>query len=168
MGEIHSFPEMIARKMAVDLRATAAAATQVNPADGISFTKDHEQAQPKAVKNLADTTVASSFHCIIIQLPPRHVLPLVLERRQVKAGDAGAEGNRRERSSRVPGSTRLVARLDAEVAKGPEAPVTQVSQPAAPVSTLTLSEPVGLTVSKRVSWQLQKPQKLAKANASLG
>ena len=43
-----------------------------------------------------------------------------------------------------------------------------VTQLAALESTLTLSEPVGLTVSKRVSWQLKKPQKLAKANASLG
>ena len=43
-----------------------------------------------------------------------------------------------------------------------------VTQPAVPVSALTLSEPVGLTVSKRVSWQQKKPQKLAKANASLG
>ena len=60
MGEIHSLPEMIARKMAVDLRATAAAVTheiEVSPADGISFTKDHEQAQRKGVKTLAETTV---------------------------------------------------------------------------------------------------------------
>ena len=113
-------PEMATRKRRVDLSATAAAVMddmEVSAADAISFTTDHEQAQRNALKTLASTTVGCSCHGI--QLPPRHVLPLVRERRQVKAGDAGAEGNRRERSSRVPGSARLVARLDAEVARPP-------------------------------------------------
>ena len=113
-------PEMATRKRRVDLSATAAAVMddmEVSAADAISFTTDHEQAQRNALKTLASTMVGCSHHGI--QLLPRHVLPLVRERRQVKAGDAGAEGNRRERSSRVPGSARLVARLDAEVARPP-------------------------------------------------
>ena len=45
-------PEMPSRKRALELRATAGMVMDemdVCPADGISFTKDHEQAQPKAV-----------------------------------------------------------------------------------------------------------------------
>ena len=70
-----------------DFRSGAALASHrayaiVSPADGISFLTYHEQVQPNAVKTLAETTVR-----IIIQLPPRHVLPLVRQRRQVAAGD---------------------------------------------------------------------------------
>ena len=81
-------PEMTCRKRADDLKGTAAAVMrdmEVSALDAISFTTDHEQAQRNAVKTLAETMVGCSCHGI--QLPPRHVLPLVREKRQVAAGD---------------------------------------------------------------------------------
>ena len=71
---------------------------------------------------------------------------------RLKVGDAGAEGNRWQRRSRLQGSARLVARLDAEVADGPEAPAMQVTLPAAPVSPLHEWEPAWSARRARLYW----------------
>ena len=79
-------PEMASRKRAVDLQTTASAemeAMGVAREDAISFTTDHEGAQRKAVRGLADVAVGCACHGI--QLPPRHSLPLVKQRAKSKA-----------------------------------------------------------------------------------
>ena len=90
-------PEMASRKRAVDLKKTAAKEMEsmslVNE-DAIAFTTDHEQAQRKGVKPLADICVGCSCHGI--QLPPRHVLPPV---RQKKAKTKIAEDSSSSDSS---------------------------------------------------------------------
>ena len=55
------------------------ASMSVVKGDVIAFTTDHEQAQRKGVKPLADICVGCSCHGI--QLPPRHVLPPVREKK---------------------------------------------------------------------------------------
>ena len=57
----------------------------MSPADAISFTTDHEKAQRNAVKKLAQYMVGCSCHGL--QLMPRHVLPLVNDRRQAAVSD---------------------------------------------------------------------------------
>ena len=61
-------------------------------------------------------------------------------------------GNRWQRRSRLEGSARLVTRLDAEVAVGPEAPAMQGTLPAAPASPLHEWEPAWSARCARLYW----------------
>ena len=108
-------PEMASRKRAVDLKKTAAKEMEsmslVNE-DAIAFTTDHEQAQRKGVKSLADICVGCSCHGI--QLPPRHVLPPVKLKKAKTAEDSDSSSDSSSSDSERMGGTTLA---EAEVAE---------------------------------------------------
>ena len=76
-------PELVGMKKSPDLKRTALKAMNdmgIEIADVIAFTTDHDRTQRKAVRGLSNVMICCCCHGI--QLIPRHMLPLVLTKKQ--------------------------------------------------------------------------------------